>query len=74
MRFRIGAIAAGDVGAPAQLSLVARGLLTVVINHEYQHDQWIGEVRSRDLGKELPPRPTSPLLSTVDGYLVLGAR
>ena len=73
VRFRIGAIASGDVGAPAQLGLVARGLLVAVINHEYQHDQWIGEVRSGDLGKELPPRPTSPLLSTIDGYLVVVA-
>lgn len=73
VRFRIGNIAAREVGAPEQLAVVARGLLTAVINHEYQHDQWVGEVRSRDLGKELPLRPSSPLLTTVDGYLVVGA-
>jgi hypothetical protein len=73
LRFRIGVVASGEVGAPAQLALIAHGLLIAVINHEYQHDQWIGEVRSQDLAKELPPRPTSPLLSTVDGYLVIGA-
>ena len=73
LRFRIGVIASGEVGAPAQLALIAHGLLIAVINHEYQHDQWIGEVRSQDLAKELPPRPTSPLLSTVDGYLMIGA-
>lgn len=72
VRFRIGNIVAGDVGAPDQLTLIARGLLTAVINHEYQHDQWIGEVRAQDLGKALPDRPTSPLLTIVDGYLVLG--
>ena len=71
VRFRLGAIAAGDVGAPAQLDLVARGLLVAVINHEYQHDQWIGEVRAEDLGKDLPSRPTSRLLTTVDGYVVV---
>lgn len=71
LRFRMGAIASGEVGAPAQLGVIARGLLIAVINHEYQHDQWMGEVRSQDLAKELPPRPTSPLLSTIEGYLVL---
>lgn len=71
LRFRLLAISAGDVGAPAQLAIIARGLLIGVINHEYQHDQWMGEVRSQDLAKELPPRPTSPLLSTIEGYLVL---
>jgi hypothetical protein len=73
LRFRLHAIAVGDVGAPVQLAIIARGLLVAVINHEYQHDQWIGEVRSQDLGKDLPPRPTSPLLSTVDGYLLVSA-
>lgn len=71
LRFRIGTIAARDVGAPAQLALIASGLLIAVINHEYQHDQWVGEVRAQYLNKDLPARPTSPLLSTVDGYLVI---
>ena len=74
LRFRIGAISAGDVGAPAHLAMIARGLLIAVINHEYQHDQWVGEVRSQELIRELPSRPSSPLLSTVDGYLVVGPR
>lgn len=68
---RIGAIAAGGVGAPDQLAIVARHLLTAVINHEYQHDQWIGEVRSRDLGHPLPADPDADGLERVDGYLVL---
>ncbi len=71
LRFRMQAIAAGEVGAPAQLDLVARGLITAVVNHEYQHSQWIGEVRSRDLGHALPERPSSDLLTEIDGYLVI---
>ena len=43
----IGRIAEGRVGAPAQLALVAEGLLRAVINHEYQHDAWVLEVRAK---------------------------
>ena len=58
---RLGIVAAaGDVGAPAQLDVIARTLLVAVVNHEYQHAQWIGEVRTRDLGRDLraPERVT----------------
>ncbi|MEM9566329.1 MAG: DinB family protein [Actinomycetota bacterium] len=72
VRFRIGAIDRGEVGAPAQLRLIAHNLLVAVINHEYQHDKWVGEVRVEAHGRELPPPPTSPFLATVDGYLVVG--
>jgi hypothetical protein len=68
---RLGAIRDGEVGAPTQLTLVGVTLLTALINHEYQHDQWIGEVRSRDLGHELPPAPESELLTRLDGYPVV---
>lgn len=71
LRFRIGNIESGNVGAPTQLRVVAKTLLTVAINHEYQHDKWIGEVRVEQHGKELPPAPTSRHLSTLDGYLVV---
>jgi hypothetical protein len=71
LRFRIGNIARGDVGAPAQLDVIARTLLVAVVNHEYQHAQWIGEVRERDLGRDLPAHPRSPLLTEIDGYCVL---
>lgn len=71
LRYRMRNIERGDVGAPAQLAVVARLLITAVVNHEYQHSQWIGEVRSRDLGHALPDRPASDLLRTIDGYLVL---
>ncbi|GLY68048.1 DinB family protein [Amycolatopsis taiwanensis] len=70
---RIGAIATGQVGAPAQLTVVATTLLTAVINHEYQHDQWIGEVRSDNLGHALPPAPDSDQITRLDGYLVLNS-
>ena len=71
VRFRISAIAAGRVGAPAQLAVVGANVLTAIVDHEYQHDQWIGEVRSDELGHRLPARPTSPLLVEIDGYLML---
>ncbi len=71
VRFRIGAIDRGEVGAPSQLRLIAANLLVAVINHEYQHDQWVGEVRSEAHGRELPPPPRSERLTTVDGYLVV---
>jgi len=71
LRFRIGNIASGDVGAPAQLDVIARTLLVAVVNHEYQHAKWISEVRERDLGRSLPTPPRSPLLTTIDGYVVL---
>ena len=70
---RIGDIDQGRVGAPNQLHVVAGPLLVALINHEYQHDQWISEVRHGDLGHALPPRPVSPRLSEVDGYTVMSA-
>lgn len=71
VRYRLGAIDAGDVGAPAQLRVIATTLLVAVINHEYQHAKWIGEVRVDAHGKALPAKPTSDHLSVIDGYLVV---
>ena len=71
VRFRIERIDAGDVGAPAQLRVIAGTLLTAVINHEYQHSTWIGEVRRDAHGRELPDKPVSPLLTEIEGYLIL---
>lgn len=68
---RLGNIAAGNVGAPDQMIIVGTHLLTALVNHEYQHDQWIGEVRSQQLGHALPPDPTGDLVRRVDGYLVI---
>jgi hypothetical protein len=68
---RVDAVRTGTVGAPAQLHVVADGVVRALVNHEYQHAQWIGEVRHRDLGHPLPPRPSSPRLTSIDGYVVL---
>lgn len=57
---RISDIDEGRVGAPNQLRVVGQHLLVALINHEYQHDQWISEVRHDCLGHDLPPRPLSP--------------
>jgi hypothetical protein len=73
VRFRIGNIVDGNVGAPAQLRHIAGPLMMAVINHEYQHDQWVGEVRRDVHGLELPPAPTSEWLTTIDGYTVIAA-
>ncbi|MEU4446189.1 DinB family protein [Actinosynnema sp. NPDC050801] len=68
---RMNAIATGRVAAPEQLTVVATHLLVALINHEYQHDQWIGEVRANDLGHALPPDPDTGRVARLDGYLVL---
>lgn len=68
---RMGAIAAGQVGSPDQMAIVGGHLLTVLINHEYQHDQWIAEVRSQNLGHAIPDDPVTDAVRRVDGYLVL---
>jgi hypothetical protein len=72
VHFRIDAILSGQVGAPRQLSAIGRNLLVAVINHEYQHDQWIGEVRQAELGRDLPDPPESDRLIRCDGYLLIG--
>ena len=68
---RVGDIDSGRVGAPEQLRVVGGNLLIALINHEYQHDEWIAEVRNRDLGHGLPSRPRSDRLTVIDGYTVL---
>ncbi len=68
---RIRLIDEGAVGAPNQLRLIAAGLVVALVNHEYQHSTWIGEVRSEAFGLEQPPPPVSPRLQLVDGYVVL---
>lgn len=64
----------GRVAAPNQLRIVGRHVLIALINHEYQHDQWISEVRQRGLGHDLPSRPDSPRLTESDGYTVVDDR
>lgn len=66
----IARIAAGDVGAPRQLATIATGLLRAVVNHEYQHDTWILEVR-HTIGHPLePPAPSNGVVE-IEGYWVL---
>ncbi|MFP5487980.1 MAG: DinB family protein [Acidimicrobiia bacterium] len=71
VRIRIGQIDAGEVGAPAQLRLVATNLLTAIVNHEYQHSTWIGELRADPFGLPAPPVPASPWLMVVEGYPII---
>jgi hypothetical protein len=63
-------IDSGAVGAPEQLALIARGMLTSIINHEYQHAKWIAEVR-----ESLDQPPVAPTSSSravvVDGYWIV---
>lgn len=63
-------ILGGEVGAPAQLRGILAGVLTAVVNHEYQHDCWIDEVRAV-IGKPPAPAPRSRRLVEVEGYWVL---
>ena len=68
---RLGDIAGRRTSSPDQMTVVGTHLLTALINHEYQHDQWIGEVRARDLGHPLPDDPSTDAVRRIDGYLVL---
>ena len=63
-------IAAGDVGAPFQLAVIAEGLIRALVNHEYQHATWIAEVRARFTDAPVPT-PASTRLETIEGYPVL---
>ncbi|MGI9607223.1 MAG: DinB family protein [Acidimicrobiales bacterium] len=66
----VGLIESGDVGAPNQLPLIAEGMLLAIINHEYQHAKWIGEVRSSMIDLHAPS-PLSNRLIQVDGYYMI---
>ena len=72
VHFRVGNIDDGNVGAPAQLRQIATTMLTAIINHEYQHSKWIGEVRVDAHRKTLPPEPHSDRLTTIEGYVLIG--
>ncbi len=71
VRFRVGNIDAGDVGAPIQLRRIAENMMTAIVNHEYQHAKWIGETRSQQFGHAMPDLPTSEYLSVVEGYVMV---
>jgi hypothetical protein len=68
---RIGDVEQGAVGAPNQLRQIASTVLVAIVNHEYQHSTWIGELRTGAFGLDAPPLPSSPRLSVIDGYVVL---
>ena len=70
---RIGQIDERAVGAPNQLRLIASTLLIAIVNHEYQHSQWISELRTDAFGLDLPPLPSSPRIGVIDDYVVLKA-
>lgn len=69
---RIDEILTGNCRAPDQLRRIAVTMLAGLINHEYQHDCWVGEVR-QTLGHGDPPAPlsSSPCLVHTDGYWVM---
>ena len=69
---RIDEILTAGSRAPDQMRRVGVAMLTGLINHEYQHDCWVGEVR-QTLGHGGPPKPlsTSPCLLYCDGYWVM---
>jgi hypothetical protein len=66
-------IAAGAVGAPQQLNLIAVTMLTAIINHEYQHGKWMEEVRTTLGGAPVAP-PESPRVVSVEGYWLVHPR
>ncbi|NNE94771.1 MAG: DinB family protein [Acidimicrobiales bacterium] len=71
VKFRVGNINRGHVGAPTQMRSIATVMMTSIINHEYQHSVWIGEVRTKQFGYDLPDLPESDLLSDLDGYPII---
>lgn len=71
VRDRVLQVDRGETGAPNQLRSIAATVVVAVINHEYQHDRWIEEVRTGPLGHAPPRSPTSPLLTREDGYLLI---
>jgi len=72
VHFRVANIERGEVGAPLQLRRIAETMMTAIVNHEYQHAKWIGETRHDQFGHALPDLPTSPYLSVVEGYVMVG--
>lgn len=71
VKFRVGNINRGHVEAPTQLRSIAVVMMTSIINHEYQHNKWIGEVRNDQFGRAVPEVPESELLDEIDGYPVI---
>lgn len=60
----------GAVGAPTQMPMIAAGVLVAAINHEYQHDAWVDEMRQLQ-GLAPGPVPGSGRVTMIDGYWVI---
>ena len=71
VRFWVGKIDQGEVGAPVQLRRIAENMMIAIINHEYQHAKWVGETRNEQFGHALPDLPTSDHLSVVEGLSLI---
>ncbi len=66
----IEALLAGKRKAAQQLATVIVPILVSLINHEYQHDCWVREVRAQ-LGRAKPDEVFSHRVRQIDGYWVL---
>jgi hypothetical protein len=66
----INALLAGTRPAAQQATYAMGPLLVSLINHEYQHDCWVREMRAL-LGRDTPDRVWSQRVRQVDGYWVL---
>lgn len=67
---RLEELRSGQRAAPSQASHTLRTLLMNLVNHEYQHDCWIGEMRQA-LGHPVPATAPSQRTRRVDGYWML---
>ena len=67
---RLAALLAGARPAAQQLAQVLQPILGSLINHEYQHDCWVREVRAM-LGRDQPDTVLSSRVRQVEGYWVL---
>lgn len=67
---RLEELRSGQRVAPSQALHTLRTLLMNLINHEYQHDCWIGEMRQA-LGHSVPAAAPSQRARLVDGYWML---
>ena len=67
---RIDAIVTGERPASQQLQQALVPIIAALINHEYQHDCWIREMRTA-LGHDKADRVFSSRVVQLDGYWVL---
>lgn len=67
---RLEEVRSGQRTAPSQASHTLRTLLMNLVNHEYQHDCWVGEMR-QTLGHAVPVTAPSQRARLVDGYWML---